>query len=146
MKTIFFILIGFVLLTGLALTGCNNNKENEVEDAVKKIQQADQDLKETQAEYEKEWQIFKTDAELKINAIKNKIEDYKAAMKTMDTVFKSKLENELLTLEQKNIGLQKKLNEYQYAGEDNWKEFKNGFNDGVDSLQYALKDIFDNID
>ena len=64
--------------------------------------------------YEKEWQQFKSDAELKINANQKKIEDFKVAMKTTSTKFKAKYENEVLTLEQKNIELKKKLNDYKY--------------------------------
>lgn len=143
MKSKYFILTGLAFIAGLVFTGCNNNSENKVEDAREEVHQANQELKEARAEYDKEWQLFKTEAELKINAIKSKIEEFKVAMKTMDTIFKTKFENELLTMEQKQIELQKKLNEYHYEGKDNWREFKKGFNDDVDIVENALEDIFD---
>jgi len=99
---------------------------------------------EAQAQYEKEWQQFKTDAELKIDANQKQIDELKVAMKTTSAKFKTKYENQVLTLEQKNIELRKQLNNYKYAGKDNWEEFKKDFNSEVDTVVVALDDIFKN--
>ncbi len=73
---------------------------------------------------------------------KRQIDDFKAAMKTTSAKFKAKYENQVLTLEQKNIELKKILNDYRYAGKDNWEEFKIDFNSEVDTVVVALNDIF----
>jgi hypothetical protein len=65
-------------------------------------------------------------------------------MKTTSAKFKAKYKNEVLTLEQKNIELKKKLNDFKYEGKDNWEEFKSDFNREVDVVVTGLNDIFSN--
>ncbi len=139
MKNKHFILAAILLMAGSLLTGCDNNREN----ANEKVKQANQDMVDEQAQYEKEWQQFKHDTELKINANQKNIADFKTAMKTTSEKFKAKYENEILTLEQKNIELQKKLNDYKYEGKDNWEEFKQEFNNDIDSVGNALNALFE---
>jgi hypothetical protein len=46
----------------------------KVEDAKENVIEANQDLKEAEAQYEKEWQQFKSEAELKIDANQKSID------------------------------------------------------------------------
>ncbi len=142
MKNQHLVLLVFMLFAASILTGCNVNQEQQVDDAAQTVKQADQELKDVQAKYEKEWQQFKSEAEAKIDANEKKINEFKEEMKTTTTKFKAKYENQVLTLEQKNIELKKKLNEYKYEGKDRWEEFKLGFNKDVDIVGNAINDIF----
>ena len=99
-------------------------------------------MKDAQVQYEKEWQQFKSDAELKISANEKSINEFKAKMKTEGTKFKAKYEKEVAVLERKNIELKKKISEYKYEGKDNWEEFKREFNHDLDVVGNAIKDIF----
>lgn len=137
MKNKYFILAGLLLIAGLSFTGCNNQKN-----AKDNVEQANQDMINAQVQFEKDWQQFKSDAELRINDNQQKIDDFKAAMKTTSTKFKAKYENEVLTLEQKNIELKKKLNDFKYERKENWEEFKTGFNNDMDVVGNAIKDLF----
>lgn len=137
MKNKYFILAVILLIAGSVFTGCNNR-----DDTKEKVELANKAMIEAQAQFEKDWQQFKTDAELKIDANQKLIDDLKAAMKTTSAKFKAKYENQVLTLEQKNIELKKQLNDYKYAGKDNWEEFKKDFNSEVDNVMVALDDIF----
>lgn len=143
MKTKHLILTGLVLITGIIFIGCNENREQKVEDAKEDVQQANENLIAAEAEYKSEWLQFKSNVEAKILANQQLIDDFKIAMKSTSSAFRTKYENEVLSLEQKNIELTKKLNEYQYEGKDKWEEFKTGFNNDVDIVATALKDIFD---
>ena len=142
MKNKYFILPAILLIAGSLLTGCNNNREKTTEDASESIEQANQNLKDTQAQYEREWKQFKSDVELKISTNEKRIDEFKKKMETMSEKFKAKYENKVLTLEQKNIGLKKKLNNYKYEGKHNWEEFKQEFNNDLDSLGNAINDVF----
>ncbi len=142
MKNKYFILTVIGLIAGSVLTGCDTNREKKVEDAKENVQQANQDLKDAQAEYEKEWQQFKSDAELKISANEKSIDELKVEIKTAGKKFKAKYEKEVAVLEQKNIELKKKISEYKYEGKDKWEEFKRGFNHDMDLVGKALKDLF----
>ncbi|MBE0572960.1 MAG: hypothetical protein IH618_15565 [Ignavibacteriaceae bacterium] len=140
MKNKYFILAISLLMAGAVFTGCENNKDTAKEE----VEKANQEMINAQTQFEKEWQQFKSDAVLKIDANQKQIDDLKAAMKTTSTKFKAKYENQVLTLEQKNIELKKNLNNYKYAGKENWEEFKNNFNSEVDTVVVALNDIFKN--
>jgi len=146
MKNKYFILAVFLLIAGSLLTGCNNNRDKTAEDAAESIEQAKQDLKNTEAQYEKEWQQFKSDAESRISANEKRINELQKKLITASENFKAKFENKILTLEQKNIGLKKKLNEYKYEGKDKWETFKREFNNDVDSIGNAITDVFTNKD
>jgi hypothetical protein len=139
MKNKYFILAVILLIAGSVFSGCNNR-----DDTKEKVEEANKAMIEAQAQFEKEWQQFKTDAELKIDANQKLIDDLKAAMKTTSAKFKAKYGNQVLTLEQNNIELRKKLNDYKYAGKDNWEEFKKDFNSEVDTVVVAIEDIFKN--
>ncbi len=139
MKTKYFIMAAILVIAGLLLTGCEKTGEN----AKEKINQANQAMADAQAQFEKEWQQFKSDTELKIDANQKQIDDFKAAMKTTSKKFKDKYKNEVLTLEQKNIELRKRLNDYKFDGKDNWEKFKHDFNNNMDSVGNALKGIFE---
>lgn len=99
-------------------------------------------MKDAQAQYEKEWQQFKSDAELKISANEKSINEFKVEIKTASKKFKVKYEKEVAALEQKNIELKKKISEYKYEGKDKWEEFKRVFNQDMDIVGKALKDLF----
>ncbi len=140
MKSRYFILAVVLLIAGSVFTGCEDNQDTAKEE----VKKANQDMIDAQTQFEKEWQQFKSDTELIIDANQKQIDDFKAAMKTTSAKFKAKYENQVLTLEQNNIELKKKLNDYKYAGKDNWEEFKRDFNREVNTVVDALNEIFKN--
>jgi len=141
MKNKYFIAAVILFIAGAVFTGCNNNRE-KVENAEENVKKANQELIDAKAQYEKEWNQFKTDAELKISANEKKISDFKALIKTASGKSKAKYEKEVIVLEQKNVELRKRLNEYKYEGKDSWETFKKDFNDGLDYIGNTLNDIF----
>ncbi len=138
MKKKYFIFAVILLITGSAFIGCNNDRDKDKEN----VEKANQDMIDAQVQFEKEWQQFKSDAESKIDANQQKIDDFKIAMKTTSAKFKAKYENEVLTLEQKNIELKKKLNDFKFERKENWEEFKKAFISDMDVVGNALNDIF----
>jgi len=140
MKNKYFIAAVILFMAGSLFTGCNNNRE-KVEDAEENVKKANQELMDARAQYEKEWQQFKTDAELIISANEKKISDFKALIKTASGKSKARYEKEVIELEQRNVELRKKLNEYKYEGKDSWETFKKDFNDGLDYIGNTLNDI-----
>ena len=134
MKNKYFILTVIVLVAGAVFNSCSGSKEN--------VDQANEDLKVEQAQYEKEWQQFKSDAELKVNDNEQKINELKVKIKTARIDFQLKYDKEVTELEQKNIELKKKISEYKYEGKDKWAQFKQEFNRDIDIVGNAIKNIF----
>ncbi|MDZ7767327.1 MAG: hypothetical protein U5K00_23410 [Melioribacteraceae bacterium] len=141
MKHKYFILTVIMIIAGSLLVGCNNNRE---EDTAESVKQANEDLNDAKIQYENEWEQFKSNVEAAINANEKRIEDLKKEMKSTSDEFKAKFENKILSLEQKNIELKKKLNEYKYDGEEDWQQFKQEFSNDIDSLENSLNEIFEN--
>ena len=142
MKLKYFILIIISLLVGFVLTSCKINQENKVTDAKENVKQAQQDLKNVQSENDKEWRQFKKDAELKIKANEDRIDEFKAETKKAGNKLKNKYEQEVAVLEQKNIELKRKLSEYNYEGKDKWQQFKIELNDDIEVVGNSIKDLF----
>lgn len=63
MKTKYFFLAITILIAGAVITGCDNNRDN----AKDNVEKANQDMIDAQVQFEKEWQQFKNNAEIKIN-------------------------------------------------------------------------------
>ena len=137
-----YLLIMAGLVTALAVTGCNMSQDKKVEETRENVDKANRDLTNAQAEYDKEWRQFKSDAELKISANEKSIKEFKAEVKTAGKKFKVEYEKEVAVLEQKNIELKKIINEYKYQGKDKWEEFKRGFEHDMDVIGKAIKDLF----
>ena len=144
MKTKYFILSASGLIMGLALIGCSIDREKKVDDAKENVKQANQDLVEAEAEYEKEWQQFKSDAELKISENQKKIDEFNEEIKTASPKFKATYEKEVAELEQKNFELQKSIDHYKYESKDKWEEFKQNFDRDINIIGNAIKKLFEN--
>lgn len=135
-------LIATLLISVFLFMGCEKSPEQKEIDLANTVKDARQDLKDAQVQYEKEWQQFKIDAELKITTNEKKIDAIKTEMKSTAPKFKAKYENTVLTLEQKNIELRKRLNDFKYDGKNNWEEFKTLFNNDIDAVSTAISNVF----
>ncbi len=138
----YLIITSMMLVALFILTGCGDNRE-DTEESVKQVNQS---MLDRQAQQEKTWQEFKTAIDLKISNNQKIIDDFKIAMKTTSRKFKATYANRMLTLEQQNIELKKRMNEYQYVGNENWEEFKNGITNEIAIVEKELKEIFEKND
>ena len=142
MKKSHIILTVISIIGGLLLSSCNERRDEDVRDAKEDVKQANQDLKNAQDEYNEDWQQFKREAEIKMDANDKMIKDYKIEIQTASKKFKLKYEKEVAALELKNIVLRKKISEYKYEGKDKWEEFKQSFNEDMKIVGNALNEIF----
>ena len=131
-----------LLIAGLILTGFYTNLDKKVKNVQDNGKQANQGVKKEKTKFDKEWKEFKSNAEIKINSNEKRIGEFKVKIKTAGKDVKVKYDKEITVLEQKNVGLKKKINEYKYEGKDKWEEFKLGFNHDMDAVGKSLKDFF----
>ena len=136
------ILTVILLITGLVLTSFSINRDKIVKNAQDNGKHANQGMKKEKAKFDKEWKEFKSNAELKINANEKRIGEFKVNIKTVSVEVKANYDKEITVLEQKNVELKKKINEYKYEGKDKWEEFKLGFNKDMDVVGKSIKDLF----
>lgn len=134
------IIASMMLITLFILTGCDNRDTKE------SVEEVNQSMLDKQAQQEKSWQEFKISTDKKINDNQKIIDDFKIAMKSTSRKFKATYANRVLTLEQQNIELKKRMNEYQYTGNENWEDFKNGISNEIAVVEKELKEIFEKND
>ena len=95
----------------------------------------------SQATYSDEWQQFKSKSEQQIRDNENRIAAFKAKMEESGTKMKAKYNKEIAGLEKANRRMQKKLEDYKNDGTSSWEQFKRGFDNEMDNIGKALKDL-----
>ena len=126
------------LIVAAMLPGCNSPSK-KVENAQENLDQAEQELDQHQKDSILEFLAFKKASEDRISDNEKMIESFKARMATDRTQMKETDQKIIDELEQKNINMRKKIDEYKEKGKDEWEAFKVGFNHDLDELGNAIK-------
>jgi uncharacterized protein YicC (UPF0701 family) len=87
-----------------------------------------------------EWKEFKSQTEEKIHSNEKSIAELKAKIKKEGKTLDALRENKIDKLEQLNRDLKARLEEYEQNQSD-WVSFKVEFNNDMDELGKALKDL-----
>jgi len=135
-KTILSIAIA-TLVTGAIFTGCQTQAE--------KRESAKENLQDAKVEAQKvataeEWELFKSESEVRIIENENRIAELKVKMKKPGKVLDTQYEKRIDELEQKNRELKTRIENYEKSQSD-WESFKREFNHDVDEIGQALKDL-----
>lgn len=135
-----FALMGF--MAGTLVTGCGETTEKKLDNAKDNVGAASQDLKDARTAFLAEWETFKRESELAIEANEKKIEAFKEKMEKAGPKFKAQYSKEVAALEQKNLDLKKKLENYKDDGQSNWAEFKTNVKNDIDAVGKTIEDLF----
>jgi predicted small secreted protein len=138
-KTIYLITVS-VFAAAAVMSGCSSPAE-KVENAKENLQEAKVELSQAQSDSVAEYEIFMAQSGEKITANEKAIQDYKASLIKTKKQIKSEDQKILDALEQKNIDLRKKMEDYKENGKDEWSAFKTEFNHDMDELGKAIKDL-----
>jgi hypothetical protein len=146
-KTIFTMAaIAFVALTVSTSYGQNIDKKSdkarenileEKQDVVK----AKQDLKVAQKDSVADYQNFKKESEARILNNEKILADLKVKVSKADLKDKADYEENLATLNQKQVNLKKRFVDYKMNGETKWSSFKKSYNNDMDELEKELKNF-----
>lgn len=139
-KSMLNITIITTCLTGLIFTSSNTSAQ-EKEPSKEKVEKAQTDLKEAQDNYNKEYEIFKTESEKNIKENDKSIDELKIKCKNMDKADKIKTEAKIDDLEKRNNAMKEKIKNYKDSGMDKWESFKREFNHDMTEFGQAFKDI-----
>lgn len=130
------------------LSGCQSSAQkqeaarNNVHDAREDLNAAQKDAKEIEQKVAtaEEWRTFKSESDKKIKDNEIQIAELKVRMKRPGQVFDALYEKKITGLEQQNLKMKAKLDEYEKS-QSNWESFKREFNHDMDELGKALKDL-----
>lgn len=120
--------------------GCNSG-EQKVENASKDLQEAKSELREEKRDSVASYMAFKQESEARILENEKSIEAFKSRMKTAGKKIKDSDQKMIDNLQQSNIDMRKRMEEYKENGEDSWTKFKDEFNHDLEQLGVAIKDI-----
>lgn len=140
MKKTILTMISTVLISGISLTSCNTPAE-KVEDAKDKVSEANKDLDQAKEDYLTEIESYKKTTAERIEANNVTIADFKARIEHEKKDAKAEYENKIAELEQKNITMKRKMDDYKDEGKEKWEAFKTEFNHDMDELGQAFKDL-----
>jgi exonuclease VII large subunit len=139
----YFILTIIILITGSKLAGYNITALNTNNETAIKITQ---NRNSEHADSISDWQQFKIDAKVKINANEKRIAEFnadlKTSMKSDSKEVKADYKKEVARLKKQNNELKYKLNKFKYEGKEKWIEFKDGFNHDMDAVGNSINNLF----
>ena len=151
MRKFIYALAIIPIMAGTILTGCHytagkvENAQDNVQDAKDKVQDAKAEVVEAEQELyqalkDSIQQFKKESQEQLIDNIKS-IDEYKAIIANENLETKASFEKILIDLEQKNIDLRKKLDDFKEESQDKWRIFKTEFSHDMDELEKAFQDL-----
>ena len=134
-----------IIMAAAFLMGCGKSTDQKVDNAKEKLGEAAQELKGAQTEYLAEWQAFKSESEQIFAANQKRIDAFKESLQKAGPEVRAKYGKEVAALEQKNLDLKKKLDEYKDDGKGNWKEFMTSIKNDMDGIENTMKEFSQNI-
>lgn len=140
MKKTIFTLGVTMLIAGIMIMGCQSstkkleNAQNEVADAYDKLDAAND-------EYLADVEKYRIETAERIAVNDKSISEFKTRIQYEKMVAKEDYEKKIAALEQKNSDIKKKMDEYKADGKENWLIFKKQFNNDMDELIEALKNL-----
>lgn len=130
--------VAIILMAGVVLVSSQKMSAKNIRSAGESMGEAKPD---SQATYSHEWKEFKSTSEQRIRDNEKRIAAFREKMEKSGTEMKAKYNKEIANLEKTNRGMKKKLEAYKNEGKSAWEKFKTGFNNDMDKLGKALKDL-----
>jgi hypothetical protein len=124
----------------LSLTGCTSSSE-KVKNAQENVTKAKEDLSEANVAYLNDVKAYKLEIAAKIEANNKLITEYKLRPEYQKKDTPSDYQKRIAELEQKNIDLKKRMDNYNGDGKDKWELFKKELSHDMDGLGQAIKDF-----
>jgi demethoxyubiquinone hydroxylase (CLK1/Coq7/Cat5 family) len=144
MKKTIFILTITTFMLGTLLTGCQSsqkkveNAEDNVQNAQNKLVDANQVLKQAVSD---SIQQFKKESNAIIVSNDKEIAELRTKIINQRKENKARYEKKLGDLEQKNLEMRNKLDNFKDEEDSKWQSFKREFNHDMNELGNAIKDI-----
>lgn len=143
MKNKILIVAVLAFLAGAVLTGCNSSSD-KLEKAKVDSKEANKNLAVANAAYLADVENYKTETQKRIERDNQSIVEFNSKIKDDQKEIKESYQKELGELEQKYANMQKRMDEYQAAGKEDWEKFKAEFDHDMDQLGQSLKDLTTN--
>lgn len=141
MKKIILMLALFTVITSSILTSCNTSAE-KVENAEKKVDEANEGLYEANQEYLADLAKFRKESADKIEANNKSIAEFKARIAQEKKEAQVAYNQKITVLEQTNSDLKKKMDVFKAESKEQWENFKVEFSKDMEELGTAFGNFF----
>jgi hypothetical protein len=128
------------IMVGAILTGCETPAE-KVEKAAINVNEANKELDQAQADYASDIESFRKLSDDKIAANEKSMAEFEARIANEKKEAKVDYDKKIMELQQKNIDMKKRIDDYKADGKDKWELFKAGFTKDMDKIKESLKDL-----
>ena len=148
MRKSVIILVTATLFVAISASGCKSNSEKEA-DAVENVESASDNLESVENDAkidaankanDAEWQRFKKEAGISIDANQTRINELTVAMNKAGDTFDESYRKSIKDLKEKNESLKSKIADYENNQTD-WASFKREFNSDMSEIGRAFKDL-----
>ena len=134
------IIVSVLFMLAVIVGACSSPTE-KVEDAKTDVVEANKELDEANAEYVADMEKYRTETAEKITANEVIIQDLNTRIASQKKDTQVEYKQKVAELEQKNMEMKKKMDDYKQDGKENWEKFKTEFNRDMDELGKAFKDL-----
>lgn len=124
----------------VTISSCTSPAE-KVDNAKSDVERANEMLKIAQEEYAADVKLFKTETEKKIAENEVEIANIKLVIIDHKGKKRADCESKIAVLEEKNVYMKQKMNDYKADKNEDWQQFKTEFNQDMDQLGAALKNF-----
>ena len=148
MRKSVIILATAALFVGMFTSGCKSNSEKEA-DAVENVESASDNLERVENDVkldaankanDAEWQTFKKEVGISIDANETRIDELTVAMNKAGNTFDESYKKSIKDLKEKNESLKSKIADYE-DNQTDWSSFKREFNSDMTEISRAFKDL-----
>lgn len=138
MKKTFIVVALFVFAV---IVGACSSPTKKVEEAQTDVIEANKELDEANAEYMADMAKYRMETAEKIAANDLIIKDLNARISNQKKNRQVEYKQKVAELEQKNMDMKRKMEDYKQDGKENWEKFKAEFNHDMDELGNAFKNL-----
>ncbi|HXD92746.1 MAG TPA: hypothetical protein VNX01_05995 [Bacteroidia bacterium] len=127
-------------IVGASLISCETSAE-KVAKAEINLNQANKDLDEAQEEYVADIESYRKETDEKITTNEKSMAEFEARIANEKKEAKDDYNKKITALQQKNIDMKKRMDDYKADGKENWELFKADFTKGMDEIGESLRDL-----
>ncbi len=125
------------LVGGITFSSCQKSQDQQaqlVQDTQKTYQAAN-------TTYVTEYQTYRTQREQDLARNQDTIASFQARLKKANAKLRAALDSTEIALERQNADLRARLETFKAEGQDNWQQFKNKFDQSMDSVRGSLNEL-----
>jgi hypothetical protein len=138
-KTIYTISTLLLIILSI-FTACNTPAKN-VENSADAVIEANEELNEANKNYEEDLAKYKQETYQKLSENEQSAANFRARIATEKKEAKEDYDIKIAELERRNSDMKKRMEDYKGDSKEKWESFKNEFNNDMNELGTAFKNL-----